>query len=225
MSDKTELQKEFELERLVFFSDAVFAIAITLLIIEIKFPEVSKEAGAAEIFADFKPVIIQFIAFVVSFIFIGVSWARHLKFCHYLHKFDTGLIRLNLVLLFFIVCFPFSASGITEHIRPGFFVPIFIYLINICAVMWFHYRLCWYIFYKKPHLSIPGFEADKRFVFITSRWTAWSFLAVLVIYFTFLLVFPRDSVYPQFVLYLLPLSILIMKWKFKKLKPKDNAFI
>src|SRR5947209_11879269 len=208
MSGNSELQKEFELERLVFFSDAVFAIAITLLIIEIKFPEIPKEAGPAEIFADFKPVIIQFLGFVLSFIFIGISWARHLKFCHYLHKFDSGLIRLNLVLLFFIVCFPFSASGLTEHIRPGYFVPLFIYLINICAVMWFHYRLCKYIFYKKPHLSIPGLEADKKFIFLRSKWTAWSFVAVLVIYFTLLLISPSNSVYPQFALYLLPLSIV-----------------
>ncbi|CAN5262751.1 hypothetical protein BH11BAC6_BH11BAC6_11200 [soil metagenome] len=224
MTEKNELQKEFELERVVFFSDAVFAIAITLLIIEIKFPEIHKEATSSEILQSFKPVIIQFFGFILSFIFIGVSWARHLKFCNYLHKYDSGLIRLNLILLFFIVCFPFSASGLTEHIRPGFMLPVFIYM-NICCVMCMHYRLCNYIFYKKPQLSIPGFAAEKNFLFLTGRWIALTFVVILAFYFTLLFVFPQESIYPQLALYLLPLSIIIMKRKFKKLKPTDSAFV
>ncbi|MEP7142686.1 MAG: TMEM175 family protein [Ferruginibacter sp.] len=224
MSEKNEIQREFELERLVLFSDAVFAIAITLLIIEIKFPEIPKELGSAEIFHRFKPVIVQFFGFTISFIFVGVSWSRHLKFCHYLHKFDKGLIRLNLVLLFFIVCFPFSASGITEHIRPGFMVPVFIYLVNICCVMWAHYTLCNYVFYKKPHLSIPGCANEKNFITITARWVAWSFLVILIVYFTLLFIFPQDSVFPPFSLYLLPLSIFIMKRKYKKYKPAESVY-
>ncbi len=66
---KNELHKEFELERLILFSDAVFAIAITLIILEIKFPEIPKHSSALEILNDFKPTLIHFVAFVLSFLF------------------------------------------------------------------------------------------------------------------------------------------------------------
>jgi uncharacterized membrane protein len=69
----------------------------------------------------------------------GVSWARRLKFCHYLKKLDKGLVRLNHILLFLIMCLPFLAKGLTEHTRPGFLLPVFIYLINITCVIWIHY--------------------------------------------------------------------------------------
>ncbi|MEO6453420.1 MAG: TMEM175 family protein [Ginsengibacter sp.] len=73
-----ELKKEFEFERKILFSDAVFAIAITLLVIEIKFPEISRNASSEEIWKAFKPVFIRFLAFMLSFIFIGTMWTRHL---------------------------------------------------------------------------------------------------------------------------------------------------
>src|ERR1700709_58862 len=114
MADQqTQLHKEFELERMILFSDAVFAIAITLLIIEIKFPEVPEKANASEIQHLFKPVIIRFLAFILSFAFIGLMWARHLKIFKYLRNYDNGVIFRNLIFIFFIVCFPFTASGLT----------------------------------------------------------------------------------------------------------------
>lgn len=58
---KNELHKEFELERLILFSDAVFAIAITLIIIEIKFPEIPKHAKNSEIVNLFTPTFIHFV--------------------------------------------------------------------------------------------------------------------------------------------------------------------
>ncbi|HEX8461083.1 MAG TPA: TMEM175 family protein, partial [Segetibacter sp.] len=117
--EEAELKKEFELERMILFSDAVFAIAITLLIIEIKFPEIEKGATTEEILHLFKPVAIRFAGFILSFCLIGVMWARHLKIFKYLKTYNNGIIRHNLVFLFFIVCLPFSASGLTEHIRPS----------------------------------------------------------------------------------------------------------
>lgn len=62
-----ELKKEFELERMILFSDAVFAIGITLLVIEIKFPEIPAEATKDAIIEAFKPVYIRFFAFMLSF--------------------------------------------------------------------------------------------------------------------------------------------------------------
>jgi uncharacterized membrane protein len=218
---KSELEKEFELERLILFSDAVFAIAITLLIIEIKFPEVDKNATPLEILKAFKPTIIQFIAFCLSFVFIGVAWARHLQLCRFLKKYNNGLIRRNLALLFFIICFPFSASGITEHIRPGFLLPIFIYMGNIAGVITSQFTLTNYIFYKKPHLSVPGLDAEKHYLFLKSKWSAYIFIVVFLLYTILSLLFIQASYMPVLAFYSLPILLLIMRKRIRKYKPVE----
>ena len=216
---KTELEKEFELERLILFSDAVFAIAITLLIIEIKFPEVDKGTAATEILMAFKPTIIQFLAFTLSFVFIGISWARHLQLCRYIKKYDNGLIKRNLVLLFFIVCFPFSASGITEHIHPGFLLPVFIYMTNIAGVVCSQLALAYYIFYTKPQLSVDSQQAEKLYLFLKTKWSSFIFISVFVLYTVLSILFSQQSLVPLFAFYLLPVLLMIMRKKVKKYKP------
>ena len=219
---KSELEKEFELERLILFSDAVFAIAITLLIIEIKFPEVDKGATPLQILIAFKPTIIQFIAFCLSFFFIGIAWARHLQLCRYIRKYDNGLIRRNLILLFFIVCFPFSASGITEYIRPGFLLPVFIYFANIGGVFIAQLALSNYIFYKKPQLSINGLEAEKHYLFLKTKWIAFTFISVFIVYTILSILFTQQTYIPALAFYLLPILLLIMRKRIKKYKPADT---
>jgi uncharacterized membrane protein len=171
MSDTTKesIHKEFELERMILFSDAVFAIAITLLIIEIKFPEMPEHGTAsADIFSVYKPLLKQFAAFTISFFFIGVSWARHLKMFKYLRAYDDRVIFLNLASLFFIVTFPFSASAMT-HFRPSFMFPVVIYFGNVAMIFVANFLLSHYIFRHKTSLSVPGFEAEKKFIYIVNR--------------------------------------------------------
>src|SRR5436305_1260155 len=97
------LKKEFELERLILFSDAVFAIAITLLIIDIKFPELPEKNVQGNTIELMKPTILSFVAFAMSFFFIGRIWSKHLRLFSLLRKYDQGLISRNLLFLFFIV--------------------------------------------------------------------------------------------------------------------------
>lgn len=216
-STETELKKEFELERMILFSDAVFAIAITLLIIEVKFPEVSKGASPADVFHEFKPVIIRFLAFILTFFFTGLMWARHLRVFKYLKTYDNGLIARNLVMLFFIVCFPFSASGITEHIRPGFFIPVYIYLFNLTFVAISNYFICLYIFKtKKQLLTIPGFEVEKNYIFLQSKFSA-IILSVTLVVVIMLSVFLRQYVIYGF--YTAPVLMGIARRYLKKYKP------
>jgi uncharacterized membrane protein len=170
MSDTTKesIHKEFELERMILFSDAVFAIAITLLIIEIKFPDMPEHgATAASPFSAFKPLLKEFAAFTISFFFIGVSWARHLKMFRYLRAYDDRVIFLNLASLFFIVTFPFSASAIT-HTRPSFMFPVIIYFGNVTMIFEANFLLSHYIFKHKTSLSVPGFEAEKKYIYIVN---------------------------------------------------------
>lgn len=220
MSERqNELHKEFELERIILFSDAVFAIAITLIIIEIKFPEIEKEATASEIFKAFIPTLIQFGAFVLSFFFIGLSWIRHLQLFRYLAKYNLGLVKRNLVFLLFVVCFPFSISGITEHIRPGFLLPLLVYLFNIAAVMFCQYLIARYIFIVKPDLCVAGYEAEKKYLLENSKWVA---ILLSVIFVLYILLVSFSLVTPFFISlpsYALLIAAIILRRRMKKLKP------
>lgn len=214
------LHKEFELERLILFSDAVFAIAITLLIIEIKFPEAPEHGEHVSLWKLFKPSIVQFLGFIISFYFIGNFWMRHLKLCRLLVGYDDNVMRRNLFFLFFIITFPFTASGITEHIRPGFIAPVFIYMINIGLVsltqLWFSH----YIFYTKPSLSAPGHTAEKKYFYARSLQASLMLVTVLVILAT-LAIFLPDKL--SFAFLTLPVMVSISKRRLSRYKKEMLA--
>jgi uncharacterized membrane protein len=210
-----ELHKDFDLERLILFSDAVFAIAITLLIIEIKFPEVPEGEHHIDLLKLFKPTIVQYLGFILSFFFIGNFWARHLRLFRLLIAYDSRVIGLNLLFLFFIVSFPFTASGITEHINPGFLAPVFIYMGNIALVMLAKTLLCYYIFYHKPYLTVPGHEAEKRYIYAQNFYNVIMLLSVIFLIAISAWLFGDMMSY---VFLLVPVIAIISRRKLKKLK-------
>lgn len=222
MSELTEdkLHREFELERMILFSDAVFAIAITLLIIEIKFPELPEHhEGQLDLWAMFKPTLGHFLAFLLSFFFIGMSWARHLKMFRYLRAYDNGVIFLNLASLFFIVAFPFSASGLT-HTRPSFMLPVVIYMGNVMLIFVSNYFLAHYIFKRRPALSIPGFGPEKKYIYLQNM----AFAIALSVGFIVLLITAIFSGYDEksmsLSFYAVTIMLLLMRRWLKKHKPK-----
>jgi uncharacterized membrane protein len=189
----TALEKEFELERVILFSDAVFAIAITLLVIDIKFPEIPESLAGVDLHKLFRPTIFGFIAFALSFFFIGRSWAIHLKLFRLLRRYDQGLINRNLLFLFFIVTFPFTASGISGHLRTGFLFPFYLYLSNICCVSICHFILCRYIIYGKSNLAAEGEAAEKKYIYMRSMYTAVLLSAMTVLLLVIPFVLPDDK--------------------------------
>lgn len=96
-------------DRLVYFSDAVFAIAITLLALEIRLPEMhgptTRELAQALI-----GLLPHFYGFTISFWIIAVYWLAHHHIFHYIRAYDRRLLVINLLFLMWIVLMPFSAS-------------------------------------------------------------------------------------------------------------------
>ncbi|TDV35919.1 TMEM175 family protein [Actinophytocola oryzae] len=93
-------------ERLVFFSDAVIAIAMTLLALELPVPHGEDNAEVWHSFVELLPN--EYLNFVISFAVIGVFWLAHHEFFRKIHAVDAPLRRLNLGWLFFIVLMPFA---------------------------------------------------------------------------------------------------------------------
>ena len=135
-SSQHESRKALQLERVILFSDAVFAIAITLLVIEIKVPSIhdgiSTEADLLKAIAHLAP---RFLGFLISFVLIGMYWTRHHTLFGYVSDYTPKLLWLNLFFLLSIVLMPFSTGIFGEYSTPStiqYITPLAFYVLNLC---------------------------------------------------------------------------------------------
>jgi uncharacterized membrane protein len=146
-------EKNLELDRLVFFCDAVVAIAITLLALNLK---IEKRPGEDNFkFADLWLSWRQFASFFLSFILVSVHWTIHHEFFHFITKIDRTLCWYNLLWLLFIVLLPFSATLVSSDFEGN--VALFIYSLNIFFITLFQNQI-WDHVAVRPAYLIPGFD-------------------------------------------------------------------
>jgi uncharacterized membrane protein len=102
-----------ETQRLEAFSDAVFAIAITLLILDLKVPR-GTDSGIALVYALLGqwPV---YMGFVISFMTLGIMWVNHHRMFNLIHRTDDGLLLLNTLFLFGMTAVPFPTAVLSEY--------------------------------------------------------------------------------------------------------------
>ncbi|HEX2683791.1 MAG TPA: TMEM175 family protein, partial [Ferruginibacter sp.] len=145
----SELKKEFQLERMILFSDAVFAIAITLLVIELKVPEIERaELTEGKLLDALGHLIPKFFGFVVSFMFIGIYWTVHHRLFGYVINYTPKLLRINLFFLFAVALMPFSTAFYSEYVMKHMITPVIFYTGNIILLGFFN-LLMW------KHISNP----------------------------------------------------------------------
>ncbi len=155
-----ELKKELQLERVIFFSDAVFAIAITLLVIEIKIPDFHENVSDKALLNALKDLIPKFLGFLVSFLLIGMYWTVHHRIFGFVMEYNRRLLWLNLFFLFFIVLMPFATGFYSEYSGPDMMtkqlkVPMTFYVLNLCGAGIFNYVLWRYVANPKHRLIAP----------------------------------------------------------------------
>jgi uncharacterized membrane protein len=150
-------KKEFQVERLVFFSDAVFAIAITLLIIEIKVPEIKGHLISEHSFLkELLSLTPKFLGFIFSFFIIGLYWFIHHRMFGYIVNYNGKLIWLNLFFLLSIVLMPFSTAVYSEYSSPEYInliSPYAVYVINICLTGFINFLMWSYVGNPKNKLT------------------------------------------------------------------------
>jgi uncharacterized membrane protein len=102
--------------RLEAFSDGVFAIAITLLVLEIKVPSAEELRVAGGLWVALAQRWPNYVAYVLSFLVIGVMWANHHSLFEYIGRVNRTLIVSNLFLLMGVSFLPFPTAVLAAHL-------------------------------------------------------------------------------------------------------------
>jgi uncharacterized membrane protein len=118
---------EIDFSRVAAFSDGVFAIAITLLVLGLQIP-----SGLDDLGQQLRDRGDEFFAYGLSFAVIGSLWIDHHRFFNGLRAVDGSLMRLNLVYLAFIALVPFSSSVLGSY--AGESAAVIVYALNIIAI-------------------------------------------------------------------------------------------
>ncbi len=157
---------EKDTNRLEAFSDGVFAVAITLLILNIKIPPAENTDARlwGQLFLDQGPALF---AFVTSFVTIGVMWLNHHRLFKHIDRTDTRLLLLNLLLLLFIVFIPVPTALVAEYlVRPNTHIAAVIYACT-CIVMACCFNFLWR--YASQHGRLLSKEVDTIAVSAITR--------------------------------------------------------
>jgi uncharacterized membrane protein len=113
------------LERLIFFSDAVFAIAITLLIIEVAPPHLSRHATDTDHLIALINLSPSFVSFFISFFVIAAFWAGHHRAFSLSRHWSPSLVMPNILMLAAVVFMPFATAYMA--LNMGQRVPTILY--------------------------------------------------------------------------------------------------
>ena len=155
--ERTTDQDELGLERLIFFSDAVFAIAITLLALDLRLPSGGESPSNAQLLAQLLEIWPKYLAYLVSFLAIGTFWLGHHRRFRFIRRYDRGLLTLNLLFLMVIAFVPFPTSVISEsgnRTATVFYALTMILGGLMLAALWWH--ASWH-----NRLADPGLDARQ----------------------------------------------------------------
>ena len=177
-------QKNLELDRLVFFCDAIVAIAITLLALGLN---VSKK-GEHLAWSDLWNARHQFAAFFLSFIMIAILWTIHHRFFVFIKEIDRRLMIYNIGWLLFVVLVPFSSSLISDYFFDK--VAMLAYCINIFAITCFQ-NMIWDYAMDHKHLVKESLtdDTDREYRTACNLAMANALLAIAVAFFSPLIAF------------------------------------
>jgi uncharacterized membrane protein len=131
--------------RLEAFSDGVFAIITTLLILEIHVPDLS-DLSFMSVLGSLKPVIPKFISFSISFFTITIFWVNHHHFFNHVRHITMRLLWFNVLFLFWMCIVPFTTAFIGDYSDSPVVVAIYALNMMLCGASFT--LMAWYAFLR-----------------------------------------------------------------------------
>jgi uncharacterized membrane protein len=159
-TEPADRRRRFSLRtsRMEALSDGIFAIASTLLVLDLAIPAVSSDVG--------RSLLHQwptYLAYLVSFATIGNAWLNHSVITEYLERADAILLRLNLVLLFFVSVLPFPTHMLADYLSNSSAerIAVTVYGLNLLAIGAFT-SLTWHYALAEHLIRRDNSEDDVR---------------------------------------------------------------
>ncbi len=152
-------QLPIPLGRIEAFSDGVIAIIITLMILEIKVPSIESTATSQEIWTKVQGMMEPFIAYVLSFVMVGVLWVNHHQFLRQLKHSDRNLLWYNLHLLFWMSILPIPTNFLGQDFKRPEITALYGFVMFMCA---FAFLLMREYVNRHDHLFIDNLALDLR---------------------------------------------------------------
>jgi uncharacterized membrane protein len=144
--------------RLETLVDGIFAIAMTLLVLNFRLPVMTDQQAQVDLAGALSKLTPHLFAFFLSFLLLAVFWMVHHRQFHFIDKVDGPFIWLNILMLGFIVLIPFTTSLVGEYERN--LLSVILFEINLLAIglsIWLYW---WYA--SRNHRLIAADVTDEQ---------------------------------------------------------------
>jgi uncharacterized membrane protein len=118
--------------RIEALTDGVFAVAMTLLVLDIKVPELQQPLATAELPLKLVALWPKFLSYTISFVILGVYWVGHHVQLSFIRRADRPLLWINILFLLWVALVPFSTALLSEYSNTR--LAIAIYGANLIAI-------------------------------------------------------------------------------------------
>lgn len=201
-------EDKFGLDRIVFFSDAVIAIAITLLVIEITPPEIESELVNTQLANQVLAMWPKYLGFVVSFWVIASYWVVHHRMFRIITNYNRSMMYINLLFLMFIAFMPYTTALLFEY--PAQTITVIMYAGLVAAIGFTLFWLWTYVTHDKrlvgDHVTQSTIKSIAKNMLITPvmflismpialinpLWAMYSWILLVPLY-----IFARTEVQPK----------------------------
>lgn len=170
MNDKTTRdlsqaeQRSANPDRLVFLTDGVIAIVITILVLDIRVPELGSDQSLADSLIEVRPT---FGSFIVSFLLLGMFWTFHKQTFNQVRYVDHNATWLNLLFLLALALVPFASSTLGEYPEE----PTALHLYGVVMIAASLLRLALNLYFQShPGLMWQSETKTQRRVGTTTAW-------------------------------------------------------
>ncbi len=109
------ITREAKTSRIEALSDGLFAIVMTLLVLELTIPEIPKLLAAEQLHLKLLELLPKFAAYVLSFLLLGTLWAYHHILFQHIRRVDGRVVWINILYLMFVAVMPFSTAILGEY--------------------------------------------------------------------------------------------------------------